>query len=127
SDRFSAKATAEALRAKPTDVAASDGALASTLGNDMVPGTEANPRSRAEKEKAKQVARPMTSADRPTPNAAYEPYGSPNAQSAGTKDLARIPNAMHAAADRGNRWEDPHASDDDIERRNPTTAIRPTD
>ena len=66
----------------------------------------------------------MTSADRPRPNAAYEPYGSPNAQNAGTRDLARIPGAMHAAADRGNRWEDPYASDEHTERRNPTTALR---
>ena len=123
SDRFSAKATADALRATPDDA---DAVVASALGNAMVPGTEATTRSRAEKEKAKQVARPMTSADRPTPNAAYEPYGSPNAQSAGTKDLARIPNAMHAAADRGNRWEDPYASDEHTERRNPTTALRET-
>ncbi len=124
SDRFSAKATADALRARPGDA---DAAVASALGSAMVPGTEATTRSRAEKEKAKQVTRPMTSADRPTPRAAYEPYGSPNAQSAGTKDLARIPNAMHAGADRGNRWEDPYASDDEhTERRNPTTALRET-
>src|SRR6478735_152493 len=134
SDRFSAKATAEALRAKPTDDAASDGALASTLGNDMVPGTEANTRSRAEKEKAKQVRRPMTSSDRPTPNAAYEPYGSPNAQHAGTRDLARgdealtkLPRALTESAARGNRWEDPYAGEEHTERRNPTTALRETE
>ncbi|HEX7940360.1 MAG TPA: hypothetical protein VF488_01070, partial [Gemmatimonadaceae bacterium] len=126
SDRFSAKATAEALRAKPDDDAASDGAVASTLGNDMVPGTEANTRSRAEKEKAKQVRRPMTSSDRPIPNAAYEPYGSPNAQHAGTRDLAKIPRPMHEQAARGNRWEDPYAGEDHTERRNPTTALRET-
>jgi error-prone DNA polymerase len=128
SDRFSAKATAEALRARPENEEASDAALAATLGGAMVRGTEATTRSRAEKEKAKQVAKPMTSADRPTPNAAYEPYGSPNAQSAGTKDLARIPKGMHAAADRGNRWEDPYANDEEHnERRNPTTALRETE
>jgi error-prone DNA polymerase len=130
SDRFSAKATAESLRAKPEDDDASNAALAATLGTGMVRGTEATTRSRAEKEKAKQVApsaeRRMTSADRPRPNAAYEPYGSPNAQQAGTKDLARVPNAMHTAAERGNRWEDPYASDEHTERRNPTTAFRET-
>jgi error-prone DNA polymerase len=127
SDRFSAKATAEALRAKPDDDAASDGAVARTLGNDMVPGTEATTRSRAEKEKAKQVPRPMTSSDRPTPHAAYEPYGSPNAQSGGAaRDLVRLPRAMHEGASRGNRWEDPYAGDDHVERRNPTTALRET-
>ncbi|HUQ46310.1 MAG TPA: PHP domain-containing protein [Gemmatimonadaceae bacterium] len=126
SDRFSAKATADALRATPENAEASDAAVAATLGTAMVRGTEATTRSRAEKEKAKQVAKPMTSADRPTPNAAYEPYGSPNAQSSGARDLTQIPAAMHAAADRGNRWEDPYASDDHTERRNPTTAFRET-
>ncbi|HEU4723621.1 MAG TPA: PHP domain-containing protein [Gemmatimonadaceae bacterium] len=126
SDRFSAKATAESLRARPADDAESDGAVASALGTAMVHGTEATTRSRAEKEKAKQAHRPMTSADRPTPNAAYEPYGSPNAQSAGTKDLARIPRALHEGASRGNRWEDPYAGDDHVERRNPTTALQAT-
>src|SRR5436190_7142227 len=126
SDRFSAKATAEALRATPADDAESDGAVASALGGAMVRGTEATNRSRAEKEKAKQVNRPMTASDRPTPNAAYEPYGSPNAQSAGTRDLARIPRPMHEQAARGNRWEDPYAGEDHVERRNPTTALRAT-
>ncbi|MEO7457531.1 MAG: OB-fold nucleic acid binding domain-containing protein, partial [Gemmatimonadaceae bacterium] len=126
SDRFSAKATADALRATPDD-AAGDASVASALGSHMVPGTEANTRTRAEREKAKQVVKPMTSADRPTPKAAYEPYGSPNAQKAGTKDLAQLPGAMHAAASRGNRWEDPYAGDDHTERRNPTTALLETD
>jgi error-prone DNA polymerase len=124
SDRFSAKATAESLRATPESDDASDNAVASALGGAMVRGTEATTRARAEKEKAKQVARPMTSADRPTPNAAYEPYGSPNAQKAGTRDLARIPRPMHEQAAKGNRWEDPYAGDDHTERRNPTTALR---
>jgi error-prone DNA polymerase len=127
SDRFSARATAEALRAQPDGEAASDAAVATALSSTMVLGTEANTRSRAEKEKAKQVARPMTSADRPTPNAAYEPYGSPSAQSSGARDLTAIPKGMHAATERGNRWEDPHAPDDHTERRNPTTALRPTE
>jgi error-prone DNA polymerase len=126
SDRFSARATAEALRAKPADAEASDAAVANALSSAMVRGTEATTRSRAEKEKAKQVAKPMTSADRPKPHAAYEPYGSPNAQSSGARTLTEIPRAMHAAAERGNRWEDPHAGDSHNERRNPTTALRPT-
>ncbi|MBC7671173.1 MAG: hypothetical protein H7247_02025, partial [Polaromonas sp.] len=99
-----------------------------TLGGQMVRGTEATTRSRAEKEKAKQMTRvpgaPMTSANRPQPNAAYEPYGSPNAQGAGSRQIGQIPKALHAAADRGNRWEDPYAGDDHTERRNPTTAFR---
>ncbi len=94
SDRFSATATADALRAAPADAGESDAALAATLGTAMVRGTEAITRSRAEKEKARQVATPVSSSDRPTPKAAYEPYGSPNAQSAGTRDLARIPTPL---------------------------------
>ena len=127
SDRFSAKATAEALRTKPADATTSDAIVASALGSTMVPGTEATTRSRAEKEKSKQVMKPMTSADRPTPKAAYEPYGSPNAQKAGTKDLAKIPDVLHTDASRGNRWEDPYASEDHTERRNPTTALLATE
>ena len=127
SDRFSARATADALRAKP-GASAGDAVVAEALGSHMVPGTEATTRSRAEREKAKQVAKPMTSADRPMPRAAYEPYGSPNAQGAGTRDFAKIPSVMQANASRGNRWEDPHADDrDHNERRNPVTAVRPTD
>ena len=134
SDRFSARATAEALRTgtvgsadavaaeqsrvtqgepsharRDADKRAVARAVAESLGQRMVGGTEATTRSRAEKEAAKQVARPMTSADRPKPNAAYEPYGSPSAQRAG-----------------GNWWEDPHAPGGHAERRNPTTALRAT-
>jgi error-prone DNA polymerase len=127
SDRFSAKSTADALRGKPED-GGNDAAVASALGGHMVPGTEATTRSRAEKEKSKQVAKPMTTADRPTPKAAYEPYGSPSATKSGAKDLTAIPKAMHSDAARGNRWEDPHADyANHNERRNPTTAVRPTD
>ena len=153
SDRFSAKTTAEALRAKPGSDGEADAAIAKTLGHDMVPGTESNTikremkeqirtvayprtdtasaaehaRSRGEREKAKQVAHPTKTSDRPTPRAAYEPYGSPNAQGAGTRDIGAIPKPVHSAASRGNRWEDPHMPDSHNERRNPTTALRPTE
>src|SRR6185503_10300275 len=60
-------------------------------------------------------------------------YGSPNAQSAGTRDLARgadalakLPRALTESAARGNRCEDPYAGDAHTERRNPTTALRET-
>ena len=135
SDRFSAKATADALREQPSSAGEADAAIAATLGGHMVPGTEANTRSRAEREKAKQVVKPVTSADRPTPKAAYEPYGSPNARHKqelvipsaveGSAPVV-IPDSMHAAASRGNRWEDPHGSDNHTERRNPVTALQPT-
>ena len=58
SDRFSAKATADALREQPVDGDASNAAVADALGSALVRGTEATTRSRAEKEKAKQVTRP---------------------------------------------------------------------
>ncbi len=51
SDRFSAKATAEALR--PSPAGESDAKVTAALGNAMVPGTEANTISRAVKERAK--------------------------------------------------------------------------
>ncbi|MEP6729920.1 MAG: PHP domain-containing protein, partial [bacterium] len=127
SDRFSAKSTADALRTTASSAEEADATLASALGGHMVPGTEATTRSRAEREKSKQVLKPMTTADRPTPKAAYEPYGSPSAMKSGARDLVAIPNVMHESASRGNRWEDPHASDDHTERRNPVTAVRPTD
>jgi error-prone DNA polymerase len=93
SDRFSARATAEALRAKPADEEASEAAFATALGGGMVP------------REVTVVPRKMTSAAR---------------------DLPAIPKGLHAASARGNRWEDPHASDDHTERRNPTTALRET-
>jgi len=114
-DRFSARATAEAMRG---DDASEE---ARRLGTAMVPGTEANTIARAEKHAARQVRpnrddehemrrkdRPMSSADRPQPRASYEPYGSPSAQDSGSKDS----------------WLDPHARSDHTERRNPTTALR---
>jgi error-prone DNA polymerase len=127
SDRFSAKATAEALRTAPADDAASDAALAATLGGGMVGGTEAKTRANEVKADARGEARRMTSADRPKPKAAYEPYGSPSAKSAGPGAVIDIPTSLHAASSRGNRWEDPHASDDHTERRNPVTAVRPSE
>ena len=122
SDRFSARATADALRAKPASAEDADVAMAKTLGHDMVPGTEANTRTRAMKAEAR-----MTTADRPAPKAAYEPHGSTNAHGAGTREIGIIPKPLHAVASRGNRWEDPHMPDSHSERRNPTTALRPTD
>ena len=102
-DRFSARATAERLReGDKGDMAAaiSDGMIAETLGQAMVRGTEATTRARAVKEAARgegrgargereaaKLAAPgqqrLTSADRPRPNAAYEPYGSPSARDSG--------------------------------------------
>ena len=124
-------------------------ALARTLGDRMVRGTEATTRAAAVKRETRRLAaaseRPastapapaeapeavpttprqrrsaehaemrkdpstrLTSSDRPRPNAAYEPYGSPPA-----RDVRVV--APH---------EDPYAADSHVERRNPTTALAP--
>ena len=84
SDRFSARTTAETLRAKPADEDASDAVFATALGKGLA------------------------------------------SREATVAEIGQIPRAMHAAASRGNRWEDPHAGDEHTERRNPTTAVRET-
>ena len=104
SDRFSARATAEAMQAD-ADVAY-DNAAAERIGSHLVHGTEVVNRTRALEEKERNVresereerrkAHPASKADRPKPNAAYEPYGSPNAQSTNRE----LPS-----------WMDPHAED----------------
>jgi len=120
SDRFSARATAEAMQVE-TDVAYegvdrhSDEANAERIGSHLVRGTEMVNRTRALEEKersARRKAHPASTADRPKPNAAYEPYGSPNAQSTNRELPA---------------WMDAHAEETHNERRNPNTAIRPTE
>ena len=120
SDRFSARATAEAMQAD-ADVAY-DSAAAERIGSHLVHGTEVVNRTRALEEKERNVresereerrkTHPASKADRPKPNAAYEPYGSPNAQSTNRE----LPS-----------WMDPHAEDNHNERRNPNTALRPAD
>ena len=89
SDRFSARATAEALRGE-------DG--------DQYPAAPV-----PDEKQAPDGSRPLTSWDRPEPKAAYEPYGNPPAQDT-----------------KLNYWEDPHARQTHNERRNPTTAFRPS-
>ncbi|MDQ2929380.1 MAG: PHP domain-containing protein [Gemmatimonadota bacterium] len=127
SDRFSARATAEAMQVE-TDVAYdamdrnSDAEHAERIGSHLVRGTEVVTRTRALEEKERNVresereerrkANPTSKADRPKPMAAYEPYSSPNARSTNRELPA---------------WVDPHGSDDHTERRNPSTAIRPTE
>jgi len=120
SDRFSARATAEAMQAD-ADVAY-DSAAAERIGSHLVHGTEVVNRTRALEEKERRVresereerrkAHPTSKADRPKPNAAYEPYGNPNARSTNRE----LPS-----------WMDAHAEETHNERRNPSTAIRPTD
>jgi error-prone DNA polymerase len=130
-------------------------ALADTLGQRMVPGTEATTRTRevksaarkvdrrgemaAARERAPTTGKRMTSSDRPRPNAAYEPYGSPSAQSSGATFSFRDLGAPHPRTpDPGPRtpdfepptpsrsYLDPYAEDTHNERRNPTTALGPS-
>ncbi|HMA03777.1 MAG TPA: PHP domain-containing protein [Gemmatimonadaceae bacterium] len=127
SDRFSARATAEAMQTDAEvayDSAGRNGETeeAERIGSHLVHGTEVVNRTRALEEKERKVresereerrkANPTSKADRPKPNAAYEPYGSPNAQSTNRE----LPS-----------WMDAHAEATHNERRNPSTAIRPTD
>ncbi len=131
SDRFSARATAEAMQVE-TDVGYdngdsdttnnSDAANAERIGSHLVRGTEVVNRTRALEEKERNVReraraerreeKPESKSDRPKPKAAYEPYSSPSARSTNVELPA---------------WVDPHGSDDHIERRNPNTAIRQTE
>ena len=156
SDRFSAQATAEALREGATAEAmlgrhydldpqsdrpgvpddprkrpaewSAEKLLAERLGQGMVHGTEATTRARAVKADARAAAarppdeghpdadarrevaaragRPelarrkgarMTSRDRPAPDAAYEPYGSPSARSTKAGAAAGAPGAAPVA------------------------------
>ena len=132
SDRFSARATADALRGRGEEAREEEETQAETIarafGQGMIQGTEATTLAREVKEAARKTTgrddeptklappgkKRLTSADRPRPNAAYEPYGSPSAQDSG--------------ADFGKRasYMDPHAKETHNERRNPTTATRHT-
>ncbi|MGZ8467967.1 MAG: PHP domain-containing protein [Gemmatirosa sp.] len=130
SDRFSARATADALRAGlPADDAtehtlreetqAAHAAHAAhvahepadpvvrALAGGMVRGTEATTRARAVKAEAQR--------------AAFEPSGSPSAR-AGTRGAALDARRSTLAAA---PWQDPHAEPTPEERRNPTTGVRP--
>jgi error-prone DNA polymerase len=109
SDRFSARLTADALRAgataetmlgkhydldpqsdrpaEPDDARKAPGEwsaeklLAERLGQGMLSGTQAAAKARQEKAADRKSAlAPMTSRDRPKPNASYEPYGSTSAR-----------------------------------------------
>jgi error-prone DNA polymerase len=93
SDRFSARATADALRGieEPEDVET----LYSPEGGVKKRMVDAA------------TTETMSSAQRPKPKAAYEPYG--NAPAQDTKL---------------NYWEDPNLKQTHNERRNPTTALR---
>jgi error-prone DNA polymerase len=139
SDRFSARATADALRGKslgsddeereetPEEV------IARAFGQQMIPGTTATNQSREVKEEAKRVAsgkesklapkgkKRLTTADRPRPNAAYEPYGSETGHETvqQNRKWAESAPVVEPKPD----YIDPYAKQTHNERRNPTTAI----
>ncbi|MBL0937246.1 MAG: PHP domain-containing protein [Gemmatimonadaceae bacterium] len=76
SDRFSARSTATALRVDETP-----NTDATTEETEVIdPHTRARVVQRTRQVAAKVAKKRLTAADRPKPNASYEPYGSPNAQ-----------------------------------------------
>ena len=143
SDRFSARATAEALRGQSLG---SDGeereetpeqVIARAFGQQMIPGTTATNQSREVKLEARDVTRGaregetsklapkgkkrLTAADRPRPNAAYEPYGSETGHE--TVQQNRKWSEAEPGLDSRPDYMDPYAKETHNERRNPTTAI----
>jgi error-prone DNA polymerase len=164
SDRFSARATAEALRGESLGGEGEKGeereetveeVIARAFGQQMIPGTTATTESRAVKEAAKRVgssesrlanAEPsklapkgktrLTSADRPRPNAGYEPYGSVTGQETvqqnrkwedvdgrGQKRSKANSGTTGGMETQHPEYVDPYAKETHNERRNPTTAL----
>ena len=149
SDRFSARATAQALRGESLGTDGEERqetpeeVIARAFGQQMIPGTTATLESREVKEEARSVVgdrwsmvgaeasklapkgkKRLTSADRPRPNAAYEPYGSETGQETVQQNrravrLNRSPTTDHQSP----TYIDPYAKETHNERRNPTTAI----
>jgi error-prone DNA polymerase len=141
SDRFSARATAKALRGEPADGGGGEEreetveeVIARAFGQQMIPGTTATTQSREVKEEARSAARGgersklapagkqrLTAADRPRPNAGYEPYGSETGHE--TQQQNRRWSESRPEAEPRPDYIDPFASETHNERRNPTTAI----
>ena len=151
SDRFSARATAEALRGGSLGSASgdereetADEVIARAFGQQMMPGTSATLEAREVKDAARgagdagrgtreggrgteasKLAPPgkerLTSADRPRPNAGYEPYGSETGHDAHqlNRRWTESPPEIGPRPD----YMDPYAKETHNERRNPTTAI----
>jgi error-prone DNA polymerase len=153
SDRFSARATAEALRGKSLG---SDGeereetpeeVIARAFGQQMIPGTTATNQSREVKLEARDMGRGtrdagcgardgetsklapkgkkrLTAADRPRPHAGYEPYGSVSGHDT-VQQNRKWENTQPIQTELTRRpdYMDPYAEETYNERRNPTTAI----
>ncbi|MGH7637815.1 MAG: hypothetical protein ACREOK_09185 [Gemmatimonadaceae bacterium] len=147
SDRFSARATADALRGKEEDGNAEDPedaeestnrVIARVMGQQMMAGTEANTRTREVKEAARSGKHPSPLSSASSVSSVVEsgPAGpkwvDPRQQSL-TSWHRPMPAAGYEPAGsetaqetRINYWEDPHAKITHNERRNPTTAFRQT-
>jgi error-prone DNA polymerase len=157
SDRFSARATAEALRGESSGTEngdereeTADEVIARAFGQQMIPGTTATLESREVKEEARRVKdegrrtegrreesklaprgkKHLTAADRPRPNAGYEPYGSVTGhetvqQNRKWTDADRFGHVRMDADENAPKADyiDPYAKETHNERRNPTTAI----
>ena len=162
SDRFSARATAEALRGgslgagEERDETAEE-VIARAFGQQMMPGTSATLESREVKLEARDAGsgtrdagrgtdasklasagkKRLTSADRPRPNAGYEPYGSETGHDTVQQNrrFNQSPITSHQSPATNNQppatshqsptpeYMDPYAKETHNERRNPTTAI----
>ncbi len=166
SDRFSARATAEALRGESLGnegeerEETAEEVIARAFGQQLMPGTSATLESREVKTEARDVGRGtrdagrgarggetskvapkgkkhLTAADRPRPNAGYEPYGSETGHDTVQQNrrFNQSPITSHQSPATSHQspvtshqspppeYIDPHAKETHNERRNPTTAI----
>ena len=158
SDRFSARATAEALRGHSSGAAGeereetAEEVIARAFGQQMMPGTSATLESREVKSAARdsgggtreegrgargagrgaeasKLAPPgkkrLTAADRPRPNAGYEPYGSETGHDTVQQNrrFNQPAATSHQSPTARPEYMDPYAKETHNERRNPTTAI----
>jgi len=163
SDRFSARATAEALRGGSLGSASgeeheetAEEVIARAFGQQMMPGTSATLESREVKSAARDVASRgrraesraqraesreqraesreekklaprgkewLTAADRPRPNAGYEPYGSETGHDTVQQNRRFLQSPATSHQSPTPEYMDPYAKETHNERRNPTTAI----
>src|SRR5438105_881437 len=147
SDRFSARATAEALRGKSLGgdgeerEETAEEVIARAFGQQMIPGTTATTLARSVARSARSVERGsgewrvvsdegkiapkgkkrLTAADRPRPNAGYEPYGSETGHD--TVQQNRKWTESPPVVEQRPEYMDPYAKETHNERRNPTTAV----
>ncbi|HJQ21928.1 MAG TPA: PHP domain-containing protein [Gemmatimonadaceae bacterium] len=142
SDRFSARATADALRGRenaPDDEETAEEVIARAFGQQMMPGTSASTAAREVKDQAREVGGGRREAEcrGGAPGSRLQPPSSPKWIDPRTNSLTSWHRPMPAAGyepsgsetahdTKTNWWEDPHAKETHNERRNPTTAFRQT-